>query len=207
MDFSELQHSWQRQAAPPVTPHASAATDSLLAETQRLHRFGRRRNRLGTGLIGLALACFLGGQLLRDRPHTPLQYAGLALLAGTLLGFVALAWWGTGLRRAAQPGLDSRTYVRASLRAFRFRRGALLWLGIPYALGFGAGLVLWNLPHFRAAVPSDWWLLGLGLPVLAGLALAGRAVGLRRYEQKFGPTERELERWQAAWPEENVVNS
>lgn len=199
MDFSDLQQSWQAQAAPAaVAASPAAAPASLLAETERLHRFGRRRNWQGTALIAGALACFVGAQLLRGRFYTALQWVGLALLCATLLGFVAATWWGTTLRVAAQPGLDSRAYLAASLRAFRFRRTGLLWLGIPYTLGFGSGLILWNLPHFQAAVPSDYWLLGLGLPLLVGLALVSRQIGLRRYEREFGATERALTRWQHA---------
>lgn len=197
MNFSDLQQSWQQQASPPPAAGAPpAATASLLAETERLHRFGRRRNWLATGLLGLALVCFLAGQLLGEGSHSPLQFVGLALLTCTLLGFLGLMWWGTALRAAARPGLDSRTYLQASLRAFRFRRRVLLWLGIPYVLGFGVGLMLWNLPRLGLTGPADWWKAALALAVLLGAALVGRRVGLRRYEQEFGPTERALDRWQ-----------
>lgn len=206
MDFSELQQSWQAQAAPPAAP-AGPATEaaSLLAETERLHHFGQRRNWLGTILITGALACFVGAQLLRGRIHTSLQWLGLGVLSVTMLGFIAAMWWGTTLRAAARPGLNSRAYLAASLRAFRFRRTVLLWLGIPYVLGIGSGLILWNLPHFQAVAPYPYeeWLPTLGLPLLLLLSLWSRAVGLRKYEQQFGPTERALAHWQRELLAEN----
>lgn len=194
MNFSDLQQSWQQQAAPAAGQTSEAAP--LLAETERLHRFGRRRNRLSTGLTALALACFLVGQLLRATLPTPLQWLGLALVAATLLGFLAAMWWGTALREAAQPGLDSRAYLGAALRAFRFRRTVLLWLSIPYALGFGASLLLWTLPRLAITGLAGWWKVALALALLVSAALLGRRVGLRKYEAQFGTTERALAYWQ-----------
>lgn len=196
MDFSELQQSWQQQAAPLPAAASPTGAASLLAETERLRRFGRRRNWLGTALLLLAVGSFTVSQLLDDHPRTALQYAGLALLDGTLLGYVALMWWGTALRQAARPDLSSRAYVQAALRAFRFRRGPLLWLAVPYAVGFGTGLLLWNLPRLGLHGASDWWKPALTLTVLLGVALLGRRTGLRKYEQQFGPAERALARWQ-----------
>lgn len=198
MDFSDLQQSWQAQAAPvavPGPPQAGKAA-SLLAETERLHRFGRRQNWLGTALVALALVSLLGPTLFGQQPLAPLQWGGFSLLLLTMGSYVAAIWRGTTLRQTAQPGLDSRAYVQASLRVFRFRRTQLLRLSLPYVLGLGGGLLLLQFPHFQANGHLSWGRLGLWVALLLLLALAGRYAGLRRYEREFGPTERALARWQ-----------
>lgn len=197
MDFSALQQSWQAQAAPPASPPTH--TTSLVAETQRLHRFGQRRNRLATVLMLLALCSFAASRLLAGGPLPPRQWWGLGLIALTLLGFIGAMWWGTALRRAAQPDASSQAYLRASLRAFRFRRGTLLWLAVPYALLLSVGLLLLQWPRFHISGAADWWKAGLWVAVFVGAALVGRRVGLRRYEREFGAAERTLQQWQNAW--------
>ncbi|RSK50856.1 hypothetical protein [Hymenobacter rigui] len=196
MDFQELQRSWQQQTAPAAsTPEVGTSASGLLAETQRLHRLGQRRNWLASVLIGSALLIELAVPVLTGHLRTPVQYAGVVLLTLTLVGYVALMWWGTTLRRAARPDLDSRAYLQAALRTFRFRRTTLLWLAIPYALGFGAGIWLLNKDRLMYA---PVWQPVLGMVLLVGAALWGRQVALRRHEQQFGETERQLLHWQQA---------
>ena len=205
MEFSDLQHSWQQQAAPPAAPAAPVDTPAtLLAETQRMHRFSQRRNKLTTKLLLFALGLFFISQLIHshNEPLTPARYAGLALLSVNILGFLGLTWRGTTLRQAVQPGLDSRAYVRASLRAFRFRRTALLWLALPYAVLLSVGLLLLSWLHLQVTGWADWWKVALWMGVFLGMVLVGRFVGLRKYEREFGSIVRKLEHWAAAWAEE-----
>lgn len=197
MDFSALQQSWQAQAAPPAGSLSHTAT--LLAETQRLHQFGRRRNRLATILLLLALSSFAASGLLTAGPLPPRQWWGLGLIALTLLGFIGAMWWGTALRRAVQPDATSQAYLQASLRIFQFRRGVLLWLAVPYALLLSVGLLLLHWPRFHISGAADWWKAALWVAVFVGGALLGRRVGLRRYEREFGAAERTLQQWQLAW--------
>jgi hypothetical protein len=196
MDFQQLQRSWQQQAAPFVpVANTPATTPGLLAETQRLHRLGRRSNGLASILIGLAYVLLIGPAALQYHSLVPLQAIGLGLLTLTLLGYVALMWWGTALRRAARPDLNSQAYLQASLRAFCFRRTTLLWLAVPYALGLGVGLWLLN-AHRLTYAPL--WQPVLAFFLLLSSALWGRRVALRRYERQFGETERQLLHWQQA---------
>lgn len=202
MNFSDLQQSWQQQASPLATPGSpAAATASLLAETDRLHRLSRRRNALSTILLVLSLSSFVVSRLLALGPGTAVQLAGLLILAGTLLGLVGALWWGTTLRQAAQPGLASQAYVRASLRVFRFRRTIFRWLAVPYLVLLGAGTLLLFWPRFHVQGLADSWKIGLWLALFGGIGLVCRYYGLRRFEREFGPTERELHRWATAWPE------
>ncbi|MCA8833170.1 hypothetical protein [Hymenobacter pini] len=190
MDFQELQRSWQQQTAPAASvPPEGTSTSGLLAETRRLHRLGQRRNWLASVLIGLAYILLIGPAILQYPSLAPLQASGLGLLTLTLLGYVALMWWGTALRRAARPDLDSQAYLQACLRTFRFRRTTLLWLAVPYVLGLGVGL--WLLNEHRLTYAPLWQPL-LALVLLVGGALWGRRAALRRYEQQFGQTERQL---------------
>lgn len=209
MDFSELQQSWQQQAAPPLAPGGRAANQaSLLAETERLHRLGRRKNQLATALLTLSLLAFLAAQLLpADAPGVPTKHWGLLLLNLDIVAFVAAMWWGTSLSRAINPSLDSRAYVRASLRAFRFRAWMLTWLSVPYALllGLGSALLRWHRWSHAPGI-DGWYIYCWGLFFL-GAAFVGRYFGLRKYHQLFGPTVRELEKWEAAWPEETSAVS
>ena len=182
------------------------APATLLAETQRLHRYAQQRNKLSTRLLLFSLSIFCSSQLLRQLHRGPLEAArwgGLLLLSIAMLGFIGLTWWGTSLRQSVQPGLASRAYVQASLRAFRFRRNALVWLVVPYAALLSIGLLLLNWLHFSVSGLADWWKVVLWVGTFVALALVGRFFGLRKYEREFGPTVCELERWEADWREES----
>ncbi|WP_151085914.1 hypothetical protein [Hymenobacter baengnokdamensis] len=205
MDFSDLQQSWQQQSGPLPATSVPAATASLLAEAERLHRFGRRRNWLATGLLLLSLGGFVVSRLLTSGPPVLTQLWGLLLLAGTLLGFIGGMWWGTTLRQAAQPGLASQAYVQASLRVFRFRRAIFRWLAVPYVLLVGVGGLLLYWPRFHVHELADSWKIALWLAVFGGIGLVCRHFGLRRYEREFGPAEQELHHWATAWLEEGAT--
>lgn len=203
MDFSELQRSWQQQAAPPLAPGSRATNPAaLLAETERLHRLGRRKNQLATALLTLSLLAFLVAQLLADDvPRVPTEHWGLILLNLDIVAFVAAMWWGTSQRRAIRPSLDSRAYVRASLRAFRFRAWMLTWLAVPYALLLGLGLALLRWHRWSHAPGFDGWDILYWVLLSLSAAFVGRYFGLRKYRQLFGPTVRALEHWEKEWQE------
>jgi len=201
MDFSELQQRWQQQAAPPLaTGSRAAGPASLLAETERLHRLGRRKNQLATALLAVSLLAFLLAQLLADdAPRVPTEHWGLILLNLDIVAFVAAVWWGTSLRRAISPSLDSRAYVQASLRAFRFRAWMLTWLAVPYALLLGLGLALLRWHRWSHTPNFDGWDMLYWVLIFVSAALIGRYFGLRKYHQLFGPTVRALEQWENEW--------
>lgn len=203
MDFSELQQSWQQQAAPPLATRNRAASPApLLSEIERLHRLGRRKNLLATALFALSLLAFLLPQLLPDdTPRVPIEHGGLILLTLDMVAFVAALWRGTSLARAISPSLDSRAYVQASLRAFRFRAWLLTWLAVPYALLLGLGVALLNWHRWHHPPGVDKGAMLTGVLIFFSAALCGRYFGLRRYHQLFGPTVRALEQWEQAWQE------
>lgn len=194
MDFSTLQQSWQAQGGlPPGVP-----APLLLSDTQRLHRLSKRRNRW-FALILVPYWLFLWH--LFQGYAAPSQLVGEAILALALPLLTGVRWWGTTLRQAAQPGIASRAYVQASLRAFRFWHQTLHWLAVPYGLLLGLGWLLIKLPAIQTQAGAWWQILFL----LAGggaMGLVLRHFGLKKYQQEFGPTVQTLEYWQAAWPEE-----
>lgn len=207
MDFSDLQQSWQQQAGPLPAPGGPAATTSLPAETERLHRLGRQHKYLSTSLLLLSLGGFVVAQLLGSKPLAAIQLWGFLLVAGTLLALMGAMWWGTTLRQAAQPGLASQAYVRASRRVFRFRRTIFRWLAVPYLLLLGLGCLLLFWPRFHVQGPADSWKIALWLAVFGLVGLLCRRFGLRRYEREFGAVERQLHHWAAAWPEADATTS
>lgn len=201
MDFSELQQRWQQQTAPPLAAGSRAASrDSLLAETERLHRLGRRKNQLATALLAVSLLAFVLAQFLSDdAPRVPTEHWGLILLNLDLVAFVAAVWWGTSLRRAISPSLDSRAYIQASLRAFRFRAWMLTWLAVPYMLLLGLGLALLRWHRWSHTPNFDGWDILYWVLIFVSAALTGRYFGLRKYHRLFGPTVRALEQWEKEW--------
>ena len=202
MDFSELQQRWQAQAAPSAGP--ASETASVLAEMHRLHRAGRRRNGLVTLILMLSLSTFVASPFLAEAPSSPAQLGGLLLLAFTLLALIVVMWWGTTLRQAAQPGANSHAYIQASLRTFRFRRTIFKWFAAPYLALIGMGILLLHWPRFHINGLADWWKAALWMAAFVALGLVCRRVGLRRYERAFGPAERAVEHWQAAWTNETA---
>ena len=207
MDFSELQQRWQQQAAPSLASGSRAANPaSLLAETERLHRLGRRKNQLATALLALSLLAFLVAQLLPDdAPRVPTEHWGLILINLDIVAFVAAMWWGTRLSQAISPSLDSRAYVRASLRAFRFRAWMLTWLAVPYALLLGLGLALLRWHRWSHTPDFDGWEMLYWTLIFLSAASVGRYFGLRKYQQLFGPTVRALEQWERDWQNPKLV--
>ena len=88
--------------------------------------------------------------------------------------------------------------MQASLRAFRFRRTALLWLALPYAVLSSVGPLLLSWLHLQVTGWADWWKVALWMGVFVGMALVSRSVGLRKYKWEFGSVVRKLEHWAAA---------
>lgn len=205
MDFSELQQRWQAHAAPSAG--SASETASVLAEMRRLHRASRRRNWLIKLLLLLSLASFLVSRFLSEASPSQAQIWGLLLLAVTLLTFIAVMWWGTTLRQAAQPGVNSQAYIQASLRTFRFRRTIFNWFAVPYLVLIGVGVMLLHWPSFHVNGLADWWKLTLWMAVFVTLGLVSRQVGLRRYKREFGPAERVVEHWQIAWTDKTALDS
>ena len=203
MDFSELQQHWQAQAASSAN---SAATETalVLAEMRRLHRAGRRRNWVVTLILLLSLGSFLASWFLSEGSPSPIQAWGLVLLAITLLGLIAVMWWGTTLRRAVQPGTNSEAYIQASLRTFRFRRTIFNWLAVPYVALLGMGMLLLVWPRLHIHGSADWWKLALWMAAFVAVGLICRRVGLRRCDRAFGPAERAVGHWQAAWADDTA---
>lgn len=114
-------------------------------------------------------------------------------MAGTLLALMGAIWWGTTLRRAAQPGLASPAYVRASLRVFRFRRTIFRRLAVPYLLLLGLGCLLLLWPRFHVQEPVDSWKMVLWLAAFGVVGMLAGTQGSRRYEREFGVAERQLQ--------------
>lgn len=130
----------------------------------------------------------------------PTAHWGLGLLNLAIVAFVAAMWWGTSLSRAISPSFDSRAYVRASLRACRFRAWLITWISLPYALLSGLALRRWH--RWSHAPGFDGWDILYWSLISLAAALVGRHFGPRKYHRLFGPTVRELEKWKTAWPEE-----
>ena len=179
----------------------------VTSQLRRLRRASRRRNWLFTLLLLLSLASFLVSRFLTESPPAQAQIWGQLLLAVMLLALIVVMWWGTTLRQAAQPGANSKAYIQASLRAFRFRRTIFNWFAVPYLALIGVEVMLLHWPRFHVNGLADWWKLALWMAAFVTLGLVSRRVCLRRYEHEFGPAERVVEHWQITWTDKTALDS
>lgn len=191
MELDELKDIWKSGQVHTIKIDLDADRDSLLQKLETHRKRILRANILGTVAMSGTIS-FLSWMLFHYKDMPPLFYISIVLII-LLSGFAISMLWFRHIKKTAQFGLDSRTFINSQLK--RLIRGRKMIEFSPF-YGFVLGVLVnaycYSLIE-HASVYFAFWMVNINWIYIILVMFISYKIKMRRYTKNVEPLVRELQ--------------